>query len=89
MFWSKFIINKTTSHTYIILVVQFFDKLPAYKSETPYPIDPIKLLPSKGTYGRYMGSLTTPPCSENVTWTVMLWDVSFWFLDPTPMDQKY
>lgn len=33
-------------------------------------IDTAALLPKSNSYFRYMGSLTTPPCSEGLTWTV-------------------
>jgi carbonic anhydrase len=40
---------------------------------------PLSLVPPKGkrSYYRYNGSLTTPPCSENVLWTVMSEPIHF------------
>jgi carbonic anhydrase len=54
---------------------QVFDHLPGEKGkEVAVPgvsIDLTNLLPSKRAYYTFTGSLTTPPCSEGVTWFVL------------------
>ena len=51
-----------------------FSNLPKEKAREmplPAPLDLVKLLPDNTGYYSFAGSLTEPPCSEQVTWFVL------------------
>ena len=56
------------------LIQTLWNNLPLEIGQELVPEDAIdlnELLPENRTYWTYMGSLTTPPCTENVLWLVM------------------
>ena len=56
------------------LIQTLWNNVPLIKGKSEVPgvvIDVNQILPADKSYFTYMGSLTTPPCSENVLWFVM------------------
>ncbi len=57
------------------LFQQILNNVPLSKNVTEVPmgvvIDVTQLLPKSHGYYTFVGSLTTPPCTENVTWVVL------------------
>lgn len=57
------------------LIKTLWDNLPKKVNKENAPasvsIDVAKLLPEQRAYYTFTGSLTTPPCSEGVTWFVL------------------
>jgi carbonic anhydrase len=66
------LLEKGNEHPFIQTL---WNNLPLEKKVAVSPPDPVvnpmNLLPDNRNYFAYMGSLTTPPCSEGVLWLVM------------------
>jgi carbonic anhydrase len=58
--------NPALAKVFAVMPAQAGDKAPLAK-----PFDAAWLLPANRSYWAFMGSLTTPPCSEGVRWQVL------------------
>ncbi|HJQ14512.1 MAG TPA: carbonic anhydrase family protein [Anaerolineales bacterium] len=70
----------------------FISNLPAETTEPKEAgvnINAIDLLPSLGTTFRYKGSLTTPPCTEGVSWLLMTTPVELSAQQLTALDSLF
>ena len=52
-------------------LIKFLPKRPGEPQQYPEQIDVNQLLPDKKDYYTYKGSLTTPPCTEEVKWIIL------------------
>ena len=62
------------------LIAKLWKKLPAKDGKVEFTDSGLnfsKLLPKRRSFYRYLGSLTTPPCTENVLWSVMEEPIEF------------
>lgn len=65
------LIEEGTESAQIAQIWAAIPKEPGEANARPVAFDPVALLPEDQTYFAYSGSLTTPPCSEGVRWSVL------------------
>ncbi|CAM9115691.1 unnamed protein product, partial [Laminaria digitata] len=65
------ILLDANTHGWNVGLEPVFDVLGSGAERPDGGINPYDFVPSNMAYSHYMGSLTTPPCSEIVRWVVM------------------